>query len=264
MKISIVTPSFNQCRFLRLTIESVLSQRGPFEIELLVMDGGSTDGSVELLRSISDPRLKWVSEKDAGQADALAKGLARVTGDVIGWINSDDEYTPGAFEKAVGGFDKHPDKQWLIGRCVIINENGGETRRWITAYKNALLRRYSFERLLHQDFICQPSVFWRRGFGERVGMPDVTLQYTMDYDLFLRMARASDPLVIDDVLSRFRIHGTSKSGTTIRKRFDEHDMVVRRHAPPSKRGLLLVARFHTVKTVLAYRLMWMMGMLGKG
>ena len=99
---------------------------------------------------------------------------------------------------------------------------------------------------------------------ERVGMPDVTLQYTMDYDLFLRMARASDPLVIDDVLSRFRIHGTSKSGTTIRKRFDEHDMVVRRHAPPAKPGLMLVARFHTIKTVFAYRLMWMMGMLGKG
>lgn len=264
MKISIVTPSFNQCRFLRLTIDSILSQSGDFEIELLIMDGGSTDGTVELLRSVNDSRVKWVSEKDNGQADALAKGLSRATGDVIGWINSDDEYTPKAFAKAAAGFNTHPDKQWLIGRCVIINEDGKEIRRWITAYKNALLRRYSFERLLHQDFICQPSVFWRRGFGERVGMPDVTLQYTMDYDLFLRMARASDPLVIDDVLSRFRIHGTSKSGTTIRKRFDEHNIVVSRHAPPAKPGLMLVARFHTIKTVFAYRLMWMMGMLGKG
>src|SRR5947207_8417687 len=101
MKISIVTPSFNQCDFLRQTLDSILNQRGDFQIESIVMDGGSTDGTVELLKSIDDPRLIWRSEKDRGQAEALSKGLAIATGEIVGWINSDDLYVDGAFAAVI-------------------------------------------------------------------------------------------------------------------------------------------------------------------
>src|SRR5262249_6239845 len=108
MRISIVTPSFNQCRFLRETIDGVLSQQGDFQVEMLVMDGGSTDGTVDLLRSVGDPRLRWVSERDRGQTDALRKGLRHVTGDVVGWVNSDDLYAPGALARVAAAFCAQP------------------------------------------------------------------------------------------------------------------------------------------------------------
>lgn len=261
MKISIVTPSFNQCRFLRLTLDSVLSQAGDFDVELLVMDGGSTDGSAAWLRAVQDSRLVWVSEPDRGQADALCKGLARARGDVIGWVNSDDLYTPGALAAVAEAFRQHPHAQWLIGRCQIIDAEGREIQRWITRYKDRRLRRYSFPRLLRENFICQMSVFWRREFGREVGEPDVTLQHAIDYDLWLRMAQRSEPLILDRVLSQFRWHGGTKTTTHFRPGFREHHAVARRYAGRHRWSLLL-NRWHAEKTICAYWLLRRFGSLG--
>jgi glycosyltransferase involved in cell wall biosynthesis len=262
MKISIVTPSFNQCRFLRETIDSVLSQEGDFQLEMLVMDGGSTDGTVALLQSSEDPRLAWVSEPDRGQTDALCKGFVRASGDVIGWLNSDDRYTPGALAAVAAGFAQHPDAHWLVGRCRIIDAQGAEIQRWITRYKDRRLRRYSFPQLLRENFICQMSVFWRRDFGRQVGDPDVSLHHAMDYDLWLRMARVADPLIVHRVLSEFRWHGGSKTNTVTRERFREHCRVARRYGHGHPWSLLL-NRWHAEKTILAYNLLWQLGLLGR-
>jgi glycosyltransferase involved in cell wall biosynthesis len=262
MKISIVTPSFNQCDFLRLTIDSVLSQEGDLDVEMLVMDGGSSDGTRQLLQSIADPRLTWISEPDRGQTDALCKGLHRAGGEIVGWVNSDDLYTPGALQAVAAAFAAHPDAGWLVGRCQIVDAEGREIQRWIARYKDRRLLRYSFPRLLQENFICQMSVFWRREFGRQVGDPDVSLHHAMDYDLWLRMASRSDPLIVDRVLSQFRWHGGSKTNTVTRERFREHCAVARRHGQRYP-WRLLMNRLQAEKAILAYTLMWHLGWIGK-
>jgi glycosyltransferase involved in cell wall biosynthesis len=258
MRISIVTPSFNQASFLRLTIGSVLKQQGNFELTLIVIDGGSTDGTVDLLRSIPDPRLKWTSSPDAGQADAVNKGLQSATGDIIGWLNSDDLYTPGTLAAVTTAFAQTPQAGWLIGQADIINATGQEIRSSVTLYKNRGLAKYSFRNLLRENFISQPAVFWRREVGDRVGRLDISLHHAMDYDFWLRFAKTGGPIVLDRVLSHFRIHSTSKTGTQTRQRFNEDYKVAARHAGADRFSLLL-HRLNVEKIVWAYRLMRLLG-----
>lgn len=230
MKFSIITPSFNQCSYLRRTMRSILGQQGAFDLEWIVMDGASTDGTVQLLRGASDPRIIWQSQKDAGQSDALNKGLHLATGDIIGWLNSDDLYTSDALSTVAGALLAHPSAQWVVGRCGIIDQDDRPIRPSITRYKNRLLDRYSRRRLLGgENPISQPAVFWRRSFGQAVGGLDASLHHAMDYDLWLRMSRQADPLILPHDLALFRIHPSSKSGTQTAQRFAEQYAVARRY-----------------------------------
>jgi glycosyltransferase involved in cell wall biosynthesis len=260
MRISIVTPSFNLCGYLRRTAESILSQQGPFEIEWIVMDGGSTDGSVDLLRTLAawDPRVCFTSEPDRGQSDAINKGLARATGDVAAWLNADDLYAPGALAAVTEAFSSHPQAQWLVGRCEVIDADDRPIRRAVVRYKERQLRRYHYRKLLRQNFIPQPAVFWRRGFGEAVGPLDESLNWTMDYDLWLRMGRRCDPLVLDALLARFRLHQTSKSGDFRRRQFDEGYEVARRYLDGDWVSRI-AHRVNVEKIVWAYRAMRWVG-----
>jgi glycosyltransferase involved in cell wall biosynthesis len=258
VKISIVTPSFNQCTFLRRTMDSILSQQGDFDLEWVVVDGGSTDGTLDLLRSAADPRLRWTSGPDSGQSHAINKGLDSVSGDVVAWLNSDDLYTPGALASVADAFSAHPDAHWLVGRCDIIDAADRVIRPGVTRYKNHLLSRYSYRSLLRQNCISQPAVFWRASFGKRIGGPDESLHYTMDYDLWLRMARAAEPLILDRVLAQFRIHDQSKSGQVNRGQFDEQYRVASRYFDGDTASRL-AHRFHVEKIVWAYRLMRLLG-----
>lgn len=264
MKISIVTPSFNQGRFLPDTAQSILGQQGDFELRWIVMDGGSTDGTVEFLRSIDDPRLTWISEKDRGQCHAINKGMAMAAnasadGDVLAWLNSDDLYEPGALATVAQSFAAHPAAQWAIGRCRIIDEDGREIRRAVTRYKDRILRRYTYRRLLRQNLISQPAAFWRRGLWQECGGVDESLHWCMDYDLWLRFGRRGDPLMIDSLLSSFRMHGQSKSGQVSRRQFDEQYAVARRYLGADHVSALL-HRVHVEKIVWAYRGMRLLGM----
>src|SRR6476660_9299939 len=125
MRISIVTPSYNQGAYIGRTIDSILSQEGDFELDYRVIDGGSTDDTVAVLKSYGD-RVAWTSEKDKGQVDAINKGLAKATGDIVGWINSDDLLLPGALAKVADAFRARPSVEWVHGRCVIIDEHDQE------------------------------------------------------------------------------------------------------------------------------------------
>jgi glycosyltransferase involved in cell wall biosynthesis len=252
-RISIVTPSLNQAAFLPRTIESVLSQRGDFDLEYLVQDGGSSDGSAEILKGY-EGRLAYRIEKDRGQSDAINRGLRRTTGEIIGWVNSDDLLLPGALARVAAAFAGSPGAAWLHGGCEIVDEEDRPIRRWITAYKDFRCRRYSRRALLVENFISQMTVFWRRSAMERVGLLDESLRYTFDYEYWLRLSALGDPLYIPERIAAFRWYTSSKSGAQFEKQFAEDYDVFQRHAPPG--ALLgLRKRIRTAQIVGAYRLL---------
>ena len=257
MQFSIVTPSFNQRHYLEQTLHSVLSQQGDFTIEHIVMDGGSSDGTVKLLQSVSDPRLIWRSENDTGQSDAVNKGLRQASGDIVGWLNSDDLYTPCALA-AVHDVFRDPDVKWAVGRYQMINSSNRPIRPLVTEYKNRFLSTYAYRNLLRENFIGQPSVFWRRSFGEQIGLVDQSLHHAMDYDLWLRMGKRCDPKVLDRVLSQFRLHPKSKSGRLNRERFDEDYVVASRYSGEDHLSRW-IHKLNNEKIVWAYRVMQWVG-----
>ncbi len=259
MRLSIVTPSFNQAKFLARTAQSVLSQSGEFDLKWIVIDGGSSDGTVELLRSLNDPRLTWISEKDRGQAHALNKGLQLADGDIIGWLNSDDLYLPGTLAIVVEAFSRDQSAQWIVGSYQIIDESDRVIRPSISRYKERGLWKYEFRSLLRENFISQPAVFWRSDFGRQVGAVDESLHWTMDYDLWLRMGGACNPLIIRRPLAQFRLHETSKSGDFDRRQFDEQYQVASRYFGRDWMSRM-VHRMNVEKIVWAYRVMRMLGM----
>lgn len=216
-KISIITPTFNQAKFIERTIKSVLAQKYP-NLEYIIMDGGSTDGTVQILKEY-DSKIIWRSEKDKGQANAINKGLKLATGDILAYLNSDDTYENGVLLKVAQFYGNNPEKKWFFGKCRIINENDREIRQWITAYKNLFLRRYSYQLLLILDYISQPAVFWTRGAMNEVGFFDESQYYEMDYEYWLRIGKEHRPGFINDYLADFRIHTESKTGNKFVKHY---------------------------------------------
>ena len=253
MKISIITPSFNGWRYVRRAADSIRTQ-GPSLWEWIIIDGGSTDGSVAFFNTIPDSRVKCVCEPDRGQSHAINKGLAMATGDVVAWLNTDDVYDPGALDAVAAAFEANPSAQWLAGRYEIIDADGRVIRPAVARYKERYLRRYAYRKLLRENFISQPAVFWRRDFGAKVGPLDESLHYTMDYDLWLRMGRETDPLFLDRVLAQFRLHESSKTGQVNREQFDEQYRVACRYVGDDRMSRW-VHRFNVEKIVWAYRVM---------
>lgn len=252
MKISVITPSFNQGAFLERTLNSVLDQRGDFELEHIVVDGASTDNSLDILRRYGS-RLKTVSEPDKGQSDALNKGFRLATGDVFGWLNSDDTYEPGALAVVADEWKRKP-FAWCFGNCRTIDGQDREIRRWITRYKEWHSRRYSFKRLLSCNFLSQPSIFVSRKAIDEAGDIDVALRYAMDYEFFLRLARLSDPVYIDRYLANFRWHGGSKSGTAYAETARVAYECAKKHAPKGARRQLVMNYLHYKAISIVYSL----------
>ena len=259
LKISVITPSYNHAEFIGRTIESVQSQRGDFELEHIVVDGGSDDGTIEILKHYGDA-VRWVSEPDNGQADALNKGLAMATGDVIGWLNSDDLYEPGALAAAADIFNAEPQTQWLYGKVHIIDPRGREIRKWITAYKNLRMRRYKYAKLLAENWICQMSVFWRRSAGEQVGPFRTDLHWCMDYDYWLRLGARRPGRFVDKYLGAFRWYPASKSGAGFVRQFREELAVAAEAAAGRYPLAMLCHRINCPKIVAAY---WLMRRFGR-
>jgi glycosyltransferase involved in cell wall biosynthesis len=228
LKVSIVTPSYNQGQFIERTVESVLSQAGEFELEYLVVDGGSTDETLSILRRY-EGRLRLVSERDRGQSDALNKGFRMVSGDVVAWLNSDDTYAPGALQDVVRALTESG-RRWCFGECLVVDEHDREIRRIVSRYKNWSSRRYSPRRLLAGNFIPQPATFFRRELLEEVGPLDESLHMAMDYDLWLRFARVAEPAFVPRPLASFRWHGGSKTGARYRSGAWECLRIAKAHA----------------------------------
>ena len=251
--VSVVTPSLDQGPFVERTLESILTQRGDFDLELLVQDGGSTDGTLAILERFRD-RIALLVEPDSGQADAVNRALRRARGDILGWVNSDDLYRPGAVQAAVEAFQAHPDALWLHGRCDIVDEEDRIVRRPVAAYKDFRCRRHRLDRLLVENYVSQMTVFWRRSLTDQVGLLDPSLRYTFDYDLWLRFAKVAPPLFLDRTLAAFRWRTGSKSGSSFEAQFREDWEVFLRHAPPGP-WLRLRKRARTAQILAVYRIL---------
>ena len=246
--ISIITPSYNQADFIETTILSVLEQDYP-ALEYLVMDGGSTDGTLDILRKYED-RLTWMSEPDHGQGHAINKGLARASGEVVAFLNSDDVYAPGALLAVGEYFAQHPEAHWLTGRCSLIDESGHEMRKSITAYKHFWLAFRSYRVLQVLNYISQPATFWRRELLEEVGGLDEDLRYTMDYAYWLRVGDRYRLHALRQRLAGFRLYAASKSGGGYEEQFAEELAVCRRFASPLAVNL---HRLHNALILGVYR-----------
>lgn len=202
--VSVVTPSFNQARFLERTMESVLGQDYP-RIEYVVVDGGSTDSSPDIIRKYSSRLTWWVSEPDAGQTDAINKGFARTQGDILAWLNSDDTWLPGAVAAAVEAFGRYADCGVIYGAANYIDEQDRVIGRFPAAQTG---RRRLRQGYVH---IPQQAAFFRGDLWRQVGPLDPSFFFAMDYDLWTRIADRAPLKFIPQVWGNFRIHGAAKT-----------------------------------------------------
>jgi glycosyltransferase involved in cell wall biosynthesis len=200
---TIVTPSFNQGQFLERTIQSVLEQGYP-SLEYIVMDGGSTDGSVEIIRKYADRLTYWTSGPDGGQSAAINAGWRMATGDIIAWQNSDDVYLPGALHAIGQAFLDHPEAVLIYGQTQRIDADGVPLGTIGSPFRRRTL-------LYSHQLIPLTSAFFRRSAVEAVGLLDESLHYSMDLDLFLRLTSLAPPVMLNRTLAEATIHADAKT-----------------------------------------------------
>ncbi|MDR3476708.1 MAG: glycosyltransferase family 2 protein [Gammaproteobacteria bacterium] len=216
--IAIITPSYNQGQFIERTIQSVLNEKN-VEIEYIVVDGASTDNTVDVLKQFGE-KLRWVSEPDRGQTHAVNKGIQMTSADIIGWLNSDDIFYPGAIQKAVAFFAANPKIDVIYGDANHIDVNDQVIEPYYT-------ENWNLERLKEVCYLCQPAVFFRRKVIERFGQLNENLQYCMDYEFWLRLAKAGVSFYrLPQVLAGSRLHADTKTlGSSVKVHSEINDML---------------------------------------
>ena len=223
MRVTVITPCFNAERFIDRCLDSVLSQAGEgVAVESIVMDGGSTDSTVARVRGRGDAVHTLVSEPDQGPADAINKGFSLASGEIIAWLNADDEYTPGALARVVDVMQANPEAPFCFGHCPVIDAQGTEIRKGVTRVKRAcypVSSRFTFQCI---NYISQPAMFFRKGALDRAGPLRLDLKAAWDYEFLLRLWRQGKGVpVADPPLARFRWTPDSISGQHFRQQFDE-------------------------------------------
>jgi glycosyltransferase involved in cell wall biosynthesis len=201
--VSVITPSYNQAAFLEQAMQSVLLQDG-VEIEYCVVDGGSTDGSEEIIRRHSDRLAWWVSERDQGQADAINKGFRRARGEIVAWLNSDDLYLPSAVQKAASILQANPSLGMVYGDAITIDTMGRPLNK-------LSFGAWGLNDLMAFRMICQPAVFMRRAVLEQAGYLDLNYHYMLDHHLWIRMARLAPIQHVPHILAAARQHAEAKN-----------------------------------------------------
>lgn len=204
MKISIITPSYNQAEFIEDTILSVINQ-GYDNYEYIIVDGGSKDHTVDIIKKYESKIHYWVSEKDSGQTDAINKGMKRATGDIVCWINSDDVLLPGTLQLVADYFNTHKDVEFLNGLSIEIDRKG-----YITKLIHILQKRWYAQRGVFN--VCQQGMFWKRSLFDKVGLLDETFHACMDWEFIIRLYENNIKMAqIDKPLGAVRIYGETKT-----------------------------------------------------
>jgi len=233
---SIITPSYNQANFIEETIKSVLDQAGDFSIQYIVADGGSTDGSIDIIkkyaRLITDGQyplknngvdFSWWSHLDNGQSDAINQGFRKAKGDYVAWINSDDTYTQGAFREALEAFRANPKAGLIYASMQEVDEKGKLIRLQVP-------QPFDVRRQIREgNFVPQPSTFMRRRALLDVGLLNPKYHYAMDYDLWIRIGKKYEGVFVDGVWSKFRFHPNSKTVSLEKKFWKEVSAISRSH-----------------------------------
>lgn len=205
-KISVITPSYNQAEFLERTICSVLDQNYP-NLEYIVIDGGSTDGSVDIIRRYADRISYWVSEPDSGQSNAINKGLKMATGEWVGWQNSDDIYYPGAFDDLSRAASVQSNVDLVIGNINLIDQYDGVLR-------DIHYVKPSYGALLAEGMVLtNQAAFWRRGVHQEIGWLNESLHYSFDYEWFLRLTENRKGTSVNKIWGGYRLHDATKTST---------------------------------------------------
>lgn len=230
-RISVVTPSFNQARFLEETLRSIHEPGYP-NLEHIVVDGGSSDGSVEIIERFADRLAFWVSEPDRGQTDALIKGFARATGDILCWLNSDDLFEPATLFEVAAFFEANPDAEFVYGDATWIDADG----RVIKPKREHDFNRFVW--MYDHNYIPQPSAFWRRGLYEQVGGLDPSFDLAMDADLWIRFADVTRPRHARRFWSRMRFYPEQKNTAMRGRSGAEGGRIRRRYIPHESSGTI--------------------------
>ena len=246
-KVSIITPSFNQARFLEQTMRSVLEQDYP-NIEYIVIDGGSSDGSLEIIQKYADRLAYWQSQKDKGQTDAINQGFARATGEILAWLNSDDILYPGAVSAAVRQLHTHPEVGMVYSNCQWINADGKVIGNFPAAQTNLKKLRRGY---VH---IPQQTSFFRTELWRKVGPLDDSFYFAMDYDLWTRLATHSPLLYVPELWAAFRLHEGAKSIAADDRCWPE---MLRVHYRDGGKKLSLLTLKYTIRKLVQPLWMWL-------
>ena len=223
-KISVVIPSYNKVKFINKTLKSIFDQNYP-NLEVVVQDGGSTDGTLEIIKKYP---VILESKKDNGQLDALNKGFKKATGDILTFINADDCYAAGAFSNISHAYNKNPYALWFAGQGIVINKSDIEIAKPVTWYKNILLSLNSNRYLLITNYLIQPSIFFTNEAYQKYGPFTGTLDFVMEYEMWLKLAKISMPVVIHHVISKFRIENNTKTKRMFNKLLHEDKLIVKK------------------------------------
>lgn len=235
-QISIIIPSYNKLNYLKSTLESIFAQKHP-KLEVIIQDGGSTDGSIEIIRRYAKKYpliLKWESKKDHGQMDAINKGMKKAKGELLAYINADDIYLKGAFRKVADAYLKNKKALWFAGRGIVIDEKGRENtslfyKYWVKLYKNFLLILNKYSLLLTVNYLMQPSIFITRAAYNKFGPFMGIRKFVMEYETWLKIGKYQMPYVINKDLSAFRITQTNITSTQSLDLLNEDWKIVKKY-----------------------------------
>lgn len=251
-RISIVIPSFNKAKYIGITLDSIFTQKYE-NLEVIIQDGGSTDGTVNIIKSFTKKYpISWSSKKDDGQFDAIGAGLKKATGVILTYINADDLYVNDSFRKVSDAYIKNPGANWFAGRGIVIDGMGREIAKSVKVYKDLLLRLSSYNLLLSNNYLIQPSIFFTKDAYRKYGPFSGTKNFITEYEYWLKLGSVSMPVVINGDIAKFRIENSTKTKRMskallqedwkIVKRFTNNPLILALHAA-NNAGRLLVNNF---------------------